>query len=257
MTSTFRLHTLAAAALALGAALSAPAWAAEASVDSPADAPAVAPTGAARAPAASTLSPKQKLSYATGVSAIRNFIKNEVEFDLEQVIQGMRDAQAGKELVLGEKEMRVVMNQLQTDLRRNMVANQKELGEKNRKRGADFLAAYKQKPGTLTLSNGVAYRIAQAGTGPMPSELDTVIVKYRGATVDGTEFDATEDGKTSALRVNQVVMGWREAIKRMPVGSKWEVVIPSQLAYGERGVGASIGPNETLVFDIELFEIKK
>jgi FKBP-type peptidyl-prolyl cis-trans isomerase FklB len=88
-------------------------------------------------------------------------------------------------------------------------------------------------------------------------ESDTVITRYRGTSIDGVEFDATLEGKTSTLRVNQVIMGWREALKQMPVGSKWEVVVPSALAYGERGVGDVIGPNEVLVFDVELLEVKK
>jgi FKBP-type peptidyl-prolyl cis-trans isomerase FklB len=203
------------------------------------------------------MSDKAKLSYATGVVSVRNFMKNGIDYDLDSIVRGMRDAQAGKDLALSEKEMRLVMNQLQTDLRRSMAANRKELLDKNRQRGADFLAGYKAKPGVKVLSNGVAYQVLKAGTGPKPTELDSVVVHYRGALIDGTEFDASEEGQNSTLRMNQVIMGWREALKQMPVGSKWEIVIPPMLAYGERGVGDAIGPNETLVFDVELFEIKR
>lgn len=211
---------------------------------------------AAAASSAVPVSAKDKVSYATGVQAVRNFVKNDIPFDIDQIVRGMRDAMSGRELAMSEKEIRVVLNGLQADLRRAMAANQKELGEKNRKRGADFLAAYKAKPGVQSMSNGVAYRILQQGSGPKPSEGESVIVKYRGTSVDGVEFDATEDGKTAVLRVNQVIMGWREALKQMPSGAKWELVIPPNLAYGERGVGTSIGPNETLVFEIELVGIK-
>jgi FKBP-type peptidyl-prolyl cis-trans isomerase FklB len=107
------------------------------------------------------------------------------------------------------------------------------------------------------LGNGVLYRVLKAGDGPKPVESDVVITRYRGTTIDGVEFDATAEGKTSTLRVSQAIMGWREAIKQMPVGSKWEVMVPSALAYGDRGVGDMIGPNEVLVFDVELLEIKK
>lgn len=200
--------------------------------------------------------PKDQVSYATGVTAIRNFTKNDVAFDLDLIIQGMRDAMASKELAMTEKQISVAMNQLQTDLRRTMAANHRELAEKNRKRGTEFLAAYKLKPDAKTLSNGVAYRVLKAGNGPRPQESESVVTRYRGTSIEGVEFDATEKGKTSTLRMNQVIMGWREALKQMPQGSHWEVVIPSALAYGERGVGQVIGPNETLVFEVELLDIK-
>lgn len=242
------LRTLALLALA-GAPLLAGAQAAKA--------PAAAP--AASAPALQTpnlTEHKDRLSYATGVQAVRNFTRNGIAFDIEQIIRGMRDAAAGGDLAMSEKDIRLVLNALQTELRRNMAANQKELGEKNAKRGADFVAAYKARPGAQSLPNGIAYRVLQAGGGAKPSENQTVVVKYRGTSIDGVEFDATEDGKTALLRINQVIMGWREALKQMPTGAKWEIVIPPSLAYGERGVGTTIGPNETLVFEVELVAIK-
>jgi FKBP-type peptidyl-prolyl cis-trans isomerase FklB len=189
--------------------------------------------------------------------AVRNFTKNDVAFDIELMIQGMRDAQAGKELLMNDREVRSAMQGLQIDLRRTMATSLRELSDKNRKRGAEYLAAYKAKPDVKAMSNGVLYRVVKAGDGPKPVESDTVITRYRGTSIDGVEFDATLEGKTSTLRVNQVIMGWREALKQMPVGSKWEVVVPSALAYGERGVGDVIGPNEVLVFDVELLEVKK
>ncbi len=211
---------------------------------------------AAQAAAPTLTTPQDQISYATGVTAIRNFTKNDVAFNLDLIIQGMRDAMASKELAMSEKQITVAMNQLQTDLRRTMAANHRELADKNRKRGTEFLAAYKLKPDAKALSNGVAYRVLKAGSGPKPQESDTVITRYRGTSIDGVEFDATEKDKTSTLRMNQVIMGWREALKQMPLGSHWEMVIPSALAYGERGVGQVIGPNETLVFDVELLDIK-
>lgn len=208
--------------------------------------------------AAPTLTtPKEQLSYATGVSAVRNFTKNDVAFDIELMVQGMRDALAGKPLLMTEKQMTASMNQLQIDLRRTMAANQRDLADKNRKRGLEYLAAYKQKPGAQTLKNGVAYQVLTPGTGPKPIETDTVVTRYRGTNIDGVEFDATLADKTSTLRVSQLIMGWREAVRQMPVGSKWQIVVPSTLAYGERGVGGVIGPNETLVYEVELLEIKK
>jgi FKBP-type peptidyl-prolyl cis-trans isomerase FklB len=211
----------------------------------------------AQTPAPRLKAGKEQISYATGVMAVRNFTKNDVAFDIELMIQGMRDAQAGKEMLMNDREIRSAMQGLQVEVRRSMATSLHELSDKNRKRGAEFLAAYKAKPDVKAMSNGVLYRVVKAGDGPKPQELDTVVTRYRGTSIDGVEFDATLEGKTSTLRVNQVIMGWREALKQMPVGSKWEVVVPSALAYGERGVGDVIGPNEVLVFDVELLEIKK
>jgi len=219
-----------------------------------ADAPAAAAVSAKSSRLTAT---KDQISYGTGVMAVRNFVKNDVAFDIELMVQGMRDALAGKELLMTDREIRHAMNGLQVELRRTMAANQREMSVKNRNRGAEYLAAYKAKPDAKTMSNGVVYRVLKAGDGPKPLETDTVVTRYRGATIDGVEFDATLEGKTSTLRVNQVIMGWREALKQMPLGSKWELVVPSALAYGERGVGDMIGPNEVLVFDVELLEIKK
>lgn len=208
--------------------------------------------------AAPTLTtPKEQMSYASGVSAIRNFTKNDVAVDIELMVQGMRDALAGKPLLMTEKQITTSMNQLQTELRRTMAANQRELADKNRKRGVEYLATFKQKPGVLTLKNGVAVQVLTPGSGDKPVETDAVVTRYRGTNIDGVEFDGTLAGKTSTLRVSQVIMGFREALKQMPVGSKWQIVVPSPLAYGERGVGGVIGPNETLVYEVELLEIKK
>jgi FKBP-type peptidyl-prolyl cis-trans isomerase FklB len=158
---------------------------------------------------------------------------------------------------MSDREIRAAMNAVQVELRRTMATNLRELSAKNRRRGTEFLAAYKAKPDVKAMSNGVLYRVLKAGDGPKPVESDTVITRYRGTSIDGVEFDATLEGKTSALRVNQVIVGWREALKQMPVGSKWEMVVPAPLAYGERGIGELVGPNEVLVFDVELLEIKK
>lgn len=246
----FRRRPLAAlSAAALGLSLLAPAAAQSPAASSPA-----APAAAASAPALA--SHKDRVSYATGVQAVRNFAKNDIPYDIDLIVKGMRDAAAGRDLQLSEKDLRTTLTALTKDLRRSMVANQKELSDRNLKRGSEYMAAYKAKPGVQSLGNGTAYRVLQQGSGPKPSEGQEVIVKYRGTTIDGTEFDATEDGKTAILRVNQVIMGWREALKQMPSGAKWEVVIPPNLAYGERGVGANIGPYETLVFEVELVGIK-
>jgi FKBP-type peptidyl-prolyl cis-trans isomerase len=202
-------------------------------------------------------SPQEQISYATGVITVRNFAKNGVGFDSELLIQGLRDALAGKPLAMTDKEIRLAMSALQTDLRRGQVANQREWGEKNIKAGREFQAVYKARPGVNTLGNGVMFRELRAGTGRKPTEADAVLVKYRGTLLDGSEFDATEGDRTATLRLSQAIIGWREALKMMPVGAKWEIVIPHMLAYGERGVGQTIGPNETLLFEVDLVGIKE
>lgn len=240
---------------ALAAAVLSLSWLGSAAAQTSAAATPAAPAAAASAPALATH--KDRVSYATGVQAVRNFAKNDIPYDIDLIVKGMRDAAAGRDLMLSEKDLRATLTALTKDLRRSMVANQKELAERNMKRGTEFMAAYKARPGVQVLSNGTAYRVLQQGSGAKPSEGQEVIVKYRGTSTDGAEFDATEDGKTAIMKVNQVIMGWREALKQMPSGAKWEIVIPPNLAYGERGVGASIGPNETLVFEVELVGIKR
>lgn len=200
--------------------------------------------------------PVERMSYASGVAAVRNFATGEVPFDADMMIRGIRDALSGQPLALSDKEIRTALNGLQSDLRRAQVRSNKAAAEKNARQGLDFMAAYKKRPGVQTLPNGVAYTVIKAGHGPQPVETDSVIVRYRGTLIDGTEFDATEGDQTATLRVLQTIMGWREALKAMPVGSAWQIVVPHLLAYGERGAGGVIGPNQTLVFDIELVGIK-
>lgn len=199
---------------------------------------------------------KDRVSYASGVTTVRNFNKNNIAFDVDLIIRGIRDAAEGKKLALDEKELSATLSALQTDLRRAQAATHQELASKNRKRGEEFLTEFKKQEGVKTLPNGVLYQVLKAGEGKKPVETDTVEVKYRGMKLDGSEFDATPEGKTASLRMNQTIMGWREALKQMPVGSRWKIVIPHLLAYGERGVGEVIGPNETLVFEVELVSIK-
>jgi FKBP-type peptidyl-prolyl cis-trans isomerase FklB len=135
---------------------------------------------------------------------------------------------------------------------------QKAEGEKNQKAGEDFLAANKNKPGVVTLPDGLQYEIIKAGTGPKPKAEDEVKCHYHGTTIDGKVFDSSvERGEPANFPVNRVIPGWTEALQLMPVGSKWKLYIPAALAYGERGAGADIKPNSTLIFEVELLEIVK
>jgi FKBP-type peptidyl-prolyl cis-trans isomerase FklB len=148
------------------------------------------------------------------------------------------------------------MSDYQTKLRQAVAAKRQQSMGENKKKGDAFLADYKAQAGVLSSPTGVLYKIIKEGTGKKPAESDMVEVNYRGALINGTEFDATEPGKPAKLKVSALIPGWKQALSMMPVGSKWHIVIPSVLAYGERGVGNDIGPNEVLVFDLELLAIK-
>nr|CAA81038.3 mofB [Leptothrix discophora] len=252
---SWRAALLAVSLSALGGAALAQA---EAAVGSAAAASAAAaPTRSAANPSGLNIT-REQISYATGVSTVRNFAKNKIEIDIDAVVRGMRDALAGpKALTMNDKEIRAAMNALQVELRRMDKQNRREAADTNIKRGSALQAEFKQQAGVVALSNGILYRELKAGNGAKPGDMDQVVVNYRGTLVDGTEFDATEPDRPVTLRLVNGIMGWREALKRMPMGAKWEIVIPYQLAYGERGVPGSIGPNETLVFEVELLDIKK
>ncbi len=212
------------------------------------------PAGAEETPVLKT--PLDKLSYSIGVQTARTFTKDEVKIDLDLVIKGLKDGFAGGKLLMPEKEIRQEMRSVQAEVRRKMVLNQRVALVENKKNGEAFLAANKVKEGVVTLPSGVQYKILKAGNGRQPTDADIVACNFRGTLLDGTEFDSSESGKPINMKVSTLIPGWREAIKLMPSGSTWQIFVPSQLAYGERGVGSDIGPNETLIFEVELLSIK-
>ena len=201
-------------------------------------------------------SDKDRISYSVGVETARNFKKQGFEFDAQLFLRGMQDGMAGEKTLLAEKEMRRVLTGFQSQVRQTMAANRKALADENRKKGVDFLAANKTREGVVTLASGLQYKVVKAGDGRKPGDMDTVLVDYRGTLLDGSEFDATEPGHPATLRVSMVIAGWKEALKLMPVGAKWQLFVPPALAYAERGVGSDIGPNASLLFDLELVGIK-
>ncbi|MEY4747815.1 MAG: hypothetical protein RIQ60_29 [Pseudomonadota bacterium] len=213
-----------------------------------------APAAAEAGASAPLVELKDKISYSTGVTTARQLLKNGVQFDLELLIQGLRDTVAGNNLRLTEKDLKLSQQSLQADISRRMSGERQVRGVKARETGLMFQNEFKAKPGVTVLPGNLMYRVIKEGNGQKPNELGTVVVKYRGTLVDGTEFDATPEGKTATIKLTDVITGWREAIKRMPAGSQWEVVIPPTLAYATRGTG-NIGPNETLVFNIELVAV--
>jgi len=196
------------------------------------------------------------ISYAAGVEVARNFKKQDIKFDADLFIKGLKDELAGRKLLLSEIELRAVMNKLQGEVRRKAVAERQTAALDNRKKESEFLSANKAKEGVVALPSGVQYKVLKAGDGKKPADNDTVVCSYHGSDINGTEFEATEDGKPATLLVSRLIPGWREALKLMPAGSHWQIVVPSKLAYGERGMGSEIGPNETLVFDVKLLEVK-
>jgi FKBP-type peptidyl-prolyl cis-trans isomerase FklB len=150
-----------------------------------------------------------------------------------------------------------VITELQKSLATKQAAAARMAGEKNRTEGEAFLAANKAKPGVVTLPSGLQYKILTTGTGKTPTATDTVVCQYRGSLIDGKEFDSSyKRGEPAAFPVGKVIKGFSEALQLMPVGSKWQVFIPSNLGYAERGSGADIGPNATLIFELELIAIK-
>jgi len=199
---------------------------------------------------------KEMVSYGIGVNIAKSFKKDDVEFDMDLLVKGMKDGLSGEKLLMTERELRKVMNTFQGDLRRKEMANRQVLAEENKKKGDAFLAENKSKDGVVALASGVQYKVLKAGDGKKPTDGDTVECDYRGTLLNGTEFTSTEPGKPATLKVEMLPDGWKEALKLMPKGSKWQIFVPSQLAFGQRGVGSDIGPNETIVLEVALLDIK-
>ena len=201
---------------------------------------------------------KDRENYAIGVEMARNFKRQGIEVDLDIVMRGMKDVLAGDKLLLTDNDLLTTMNMFASELRRKKASARLTAALDNKKEGEEFLAANKTKEGVVTLPSGLQYKILKAGDGKKPTEADTVECQYRGTLIDGTEFDSTyRTGQPIAFKLSDIylISGLREALKLMPVGSKWQLFIPHQLAYGQRGKGR-IGPNETLIYELELVAIK-
>jgi len=220
-------------------------------------------TAAKKAPAPLALTTqKEKASYAIGMNigkGLKDSLKrDDVEVSNEILLRGMRDALAGNKPLLSDEEAQQVLTTLQADLRKHKEELQAAAAAKNESAGSAFLAANKAKPGVVTLPSGLQYKVITQGNGPKPTPSDVVECNYKGTLIDGTEFDSSaKRGKPATFPVGQVIKGWTEALQLMPVGSKWELYLPPTLAYGERGTpNGPIGPNETLVFEVELLSIQ-
>src|ERR1700683_2642051 len=209
---------------------------------------------AAKGPAPLVLkTPKEKFSYALGMSNGKKLAeilkKQSVPFDPAIMARGLKDGLAGGKTLLTDQEAQAAVESVRTDL----VKKQQAAGKKE---GDDFLTANKGKEGVVTLPSGLQYKILKTGTGPKPTASDTVACNYRGTLIDGKEFDSSyKRGQPSKFPVSGVIKGWTEALQLMPVGSKWQLVIPPDLAYGENG-NQGIPPNSTLIFEVELVSIE-
>jgi len=195
---------------------------------------------------------KDKVSYSIGMNIGFNLSKQKVDIKPDILAAGIKDAVAGKPQ-LTQDQVKDVMAQFEKD----MEQKQKQAGEKNKADGAKFLEDNKKKPGVKTTSSGLQYKVEKEGTGAPPKPTDMVTVNYRGTLIDGTEFDSSyKRGQPATFPVNGVIKGWTEALQLMKVGSKYQLWIPSNLAYGERSVSPELGPNATLIFEVELTDAK-
>src|SRR3984885_14347760 len=198
---------------------------------------------------------KDKQSYAIGLNVGKSLHRDDIQVDPKILLQGLQDAMSDGKLLLTDDQIKTVMTDLQTQVRQKQEAKRQALAENNKKEGAAFLAANATKPGVVTLPSGLQYKILVAGTGAKPTADDRVVCNYRGMLLDNTEFDSSyKRGQPATFPVTGVIKGWTEALQLMPVGSKWQLFIPADLAYGERGQ-ATIEPNATLVFEVELLSI--
>ena len=201
---------------------------------------------------------KDKVSYSIGSNIGKNLKRQAVEVNPDVLLQGIKDVLSGGKTLMTEQEVNETMMNFQKDIMAKQQARMKELSEKNKKEGEAFLAENKKKEGIIALPSGLQYKVIKEGDGKIPTATDTVTVHYRGTLIDGTEFDSSYTrGQPVTFPVKGVVPGFSEALQLMKVGSKWQLFIPSNLAYGERGAGDDIGPNSTLIFDLELISIKE
>jgi FKBP-type peptidyl-prolyl cis-trans isomerase FklB len=199
---------------------------------------------------------KDKQSYAIGLNVGKSLHRDDIDVDPKIVLQGLQDAMADGKVLLTDDQIKTVMTDLQNQVRQKQEEKRQALAENNKKDGTAFLAANATKPGVVALPSGLQYKVLTPGTGPKPTATDTVVCNYRGTLLDNTEFDSSyKRGQPATFPVGGVIKGWTEALQLMPVGSKWQLFIPADLAYGERAQGP-IGPNATLVFEVELLSIQ-
>ena len=200
---------------------------------------------------------KDKVSYSIGLNIAKSMKQEGLDINPDALAAAMKDVFAGAKPQLSEEEVQTVMQEFQKDMMAKRAKGQQEGLAKNKAEGEKFLADNKKKEGIKTTASGLQYKVIKDGTGKTPKATDTVSTHYRGTLISGKEFDSSyKRGEPAEFPVNGVIKGWTEALQLMKEGAKWQLFIPSDLAYGERGAGQDIGPNSTLIFDIELLKVK-
>ena len=208
-------------------------------------------------PATALKTTKDKQSYALGMNIGMGMHKQGLDVDPDIVMRGFKDSFTDSKLAMTEDEAKASLTELQNDMCKKMQEKAQHVGDVNKKEGTTFLAENKAKEGVVVLPSGLQYKILKEGTGPKPTASDSVVCNYKGTLINGKEFDSSyKRGEPATFPVSGVIKGWTEALQLMPVGSKWQLFIPADLAYGERGAGADIGPGATLIFEVELMSIQ-
>ena len=198
-----------------------------------------------------------KVSYSIGLDIGNTFKKQNMDINTDILMAGLHDAMSGAKPLLTDEQVKETMTTYSQKMREKQAAQAKEASAKNSAAGEKFLAENKTKEGVKTTASGLQYKVLKEGSGTPPKENDTVVVNYKGTLINGTEFDSSyKRGEPATFPVNRVIKGWTEALQLMKPGAKYQLFIPADLAYGERGAGQDIGPNETLIFEVELMSVK-
>ena len=201
---------------------------------------------------------KNRISYTIGVNIGQDFKSQNMDVDPDVLLMGLKDVLSGKELQLTEEEMVQEVQNFQQEMQAKMAADMEEMAAKNKAEGEAVLAENAKQEGIVVTESGLQYKILEPGEGDVPGPADLATVHYRGTLIDGTQFDSSYDrGQPATFPVGGVIPGWTEALQMMKPGAKWQLFIPAELAYGERGAGQDIGPNATLLFDVELISVEK
>jgi FKBP-type peptidyl-prolyl cis-trans isomerase FklB len=202
--------------------------------------------------------PKNRISYTIGVNIGQDFKTQNMDVDPDVLLMGLKDTLSGKELQLTEEEMVQEIQNFQQEMQARMVAEMEAQATRNKAEGEAFLVENAKQEGVVVTESGLQYKVLEPGEGDMPGPADVATVHYRGTLIDGTQFDSSYDrGQPATFPVGGVIPGWTEALQLMQPGAKWQLFIPAELAYGERGAGQDIGPNATLLFDVELISVEK
>jgi FKBP-type peptidyl-prolyl cis-trans isomerase FklB len=213
-------------------------------------------TGAYSADEVALKTQKDKVSYSMGLNLGNSLMRQPFEVDVDLFMTGFTDAVKKRKPLMTDQEMRETEIAFQKEMGEKQAQMLKAAAEKNKKEGEAFLAENKKKEGVKVLPSGLQYKVIKEGTGAIPKATDSATVNYNGTLINGTEFDSSyKRGQPATFQVNGVIKGWTEALQLMKAGSKWQLFVPSDLAYGEKGAGPQIGPNAVLIFEVELLSI--